>query len=217
MARFCGKCGAPILPDSQFCEECGEPVPVEAPLPVTPPPSPTKAPASTMPPPSGKQPETGIPAAKKPLPMTIIGIAAVVIVIVIAAIILFSGVLSTEPSNESTNAATPSPTMTFSLQPDPVGPIPAGNEVAIQVSRDPYSGMITALFAGGPGQKTVRSIEITVMRQDGARVSGTIEPVLLSEVNLQGTRRGTDRVIATVTYESGESYRVVDRQFGFND
>ncbi len=151
--------------------------------------------------------------------MTFIGIAAVVIIIVIIAIILFSGMLSEESPTESINGGIPSPapTQTFSLQPSPADTVPAGNEVAIQVSRDPYSGMITALFAGGPGQKVVRSIDITVMRQDGARLSGTIEPVLLSEVNLQGTRRGTDRVIVTVTYESGEGYKVVDRQFGFND
>jgi hypothetical protein len=158
-----------------------------------------------------------MPGSKKPLSMPLIGIAAVVVIIIIAAVVVFSGVLSPGSSNGFTNGATPTHTMTYSLQPSPIDTIPPGNEIVVQVSRDPYSGVINALFAGGPGQKTVRLIEVTVMRQDGSILSGTIQPVILSEVNLQGTRRGTDRVIVTVDYLSDEKYVIMDRQFGMND
>ncbi len=227
MAHFCGKCGAPIPPDAQFCEECGEPVLVEAPSP-PPQPKPAAVKAPPVPPsPSAKspapakvpEPAKDISGPKKPLPVAIIGIAAVVIIIVIAAIILFSGAFVQETVTGITNGIVPttSPTQAVSLEPGPVGTVPAGNEIVVQVTRDPYSGVVNALFAGGPGQKTVRLIEVTVMRQDGTILSGTIKPVILSEVSLQGTRRGTDRVIVTVHYLSDEKYVILDRQFDMND
>ena len=213
MARFCGKCGAPLVGDTQFCEECGAPVPSEGP---PPPPQPmTSAPAPV---PGPATPPKKEPApSKKSLPLPLIIGAGVVIVIIIAAIVIVPGLISPASVNGFLPGGTVPPTQTFSLEPGPVDTVPSGNTVAVQVSRDPYTGISTSLFAGGPGQKVVQAIEITVMRQDGTTLSGNIQPILLSEVQLQGTRRGVDRVIVRVTYESGETYKILDRQFSFND
>lgn len=107
---------------------------------------------------------------------------------------------------------TPAGKVPPSLEPGPTATVPPGTEVYIQVSKDPTSGAITFLFSGGPGQKVVRSIDVNVIREDGSVLRGTLKPVINDEAVLQGTWGGTDRVQVMVTYLSGSSYTIVDRQ-----
>ncbi|MCQ8894561.1 MAG: hypothetical protein NQU46_08045 [Methanolinea sp.] len=104
-----------------------------------------------------------------------------------------------------------------SLQPGPTQTVPPGTEVQVQVHKDPSNGEISFLFSGGPGQKVLRSIEVEVIRQDGTSLKGTLRPIILEEVILQGTRGGTDRVQVRVSYLSGSTYTIIDRQLGIRD
>lgn len=146
-------------------------------------------------------------------------IGAVVVVILVAAGIYF--ILTESPTNIPLPGASPTATPTtetpLSLEPGPTHTVPPGTEVQVQVNKNNSNGAITFLFSGGPGQKVVRSVDVKVIRGDGTVLSGTLKPVSLDEVVLQGTRGGTDRVEVSVTYLSGNVYTIIDRQIGIRD
>ena len=214
---FCTQCGKEIPEEAKFCLSCG--APQEIPSKSEHPPEPERSQLTPPPPPPSFSITSPPPvqSTKKHVPWGMIG--AVVVVILVAAGIYF--ILTESPTNIPLPGASPTATPTtetpLSLEPGPTQTVPPGTEVQVQVNKNNSNGAITFLFSGGPGQKVVRSVDVKVIRGDGTVLSGTLKPVSLYEVVLQGTRGGTDRVEVSVTYLSGNVYTIIDRQIGIRD
>jgi hypothetical protein len=94
--------------------------------------------------------------------------------------------------------------------PEPTQTLPSGQDVTIQVDqKDPIYDTITVVFAGGEGQIAVTNIIVKVTLSDGKTETKQLPPVKGDEVTFQGTR-GTDRVEAWVTLNTGKTYKTVD-------
>lgn len=214
---FCTQCGKEIPEEAKFCLSCG--ASQEIPSKSEHPPEPEKRQLPPPPPPPSSSITSPSPVAstKKPVPWGMIG--AVVVILLVAAGIYF--ILTAPPTSiplpDTLPTATPTNENPSSLESGPTQTVPAGTEVQVQVNKNNSNGAITFLFSGGPGQKVVRSIGIKVTRQDGTVLTGTLKPVSLDEVVLQGTRGGTDRVEVRVTYLSGNEYTIIDRSIGIRD
>jgi hypothetical protein len=86
---------------------------------------------------------------------------------------------------------------------------PSNIAVAVQVEKDPVYHTVKALFAGGKGQAVTKTCLIRVTRSDGRVISGWLQPVLLDEVKITGTKN-PDRVEVFVMYLSGDVYKIYD-------
>jgi hypothetical protein len=94
--------------------------------------------------------------------------------------------------------------------PEPTETLPSGQSVTIQVDqKDPIYDTITVVFAGGEGQIAVTNIQVRATMSDGRVETRQLLPVKGDEVTFQGTR-GTDRVEAWVTLNTGKTYKSVD-------
>jgi hypothetical protein len=101
------------------------------------------------------------------------------------------------------------PTLTVPT-PEPTQTLPPGQDVTLQVDqKDPIYDTITVVFAGGEGQIAVTNIIVKVTLSDGKTETKQLQPVKGEEVRFQGTR-GTDRVEAWVTLNTGKTYKTVD-------
>jgi hypothetical protein len=101
------------------------------------------------------------------------------------------------------------PTLTVPT-PEPTQTLPSGQGVTLQVDqKDPIYDTITVVFAGGEGQIAVTNIIVTVTLSDGKTETKQLSPIKGEEVRFQGTR-GTDRVEAWVTLNTGKTYKTVD-------
>lgn len=101
------------------------------------------------------------------------------------------------------------PTLTVPT-PEPTQTLPSGQGVTLQVDqKDPIYDTITVVFAGGEGQIAVTNIIVKVTLSDGKTETKQLSPVKGEEVSFQGTR-GTDRVEAWVTLNTGKTYKTVD-------
>jgi hypothetical protein len=101
------------------------------------------------------------------------------------------------------------PTLTVPT-PEPTQTLPPGQGVTLQVNqKDPIYDTITVVFAGGEGQIAVTNILVKVTLSDGRTETKQLPPVKGDEVTFQGTR-GTDRVEAWVTLNTGKTYKTVD-------
>jgi len=214
---FCIQCGKEIPEDAMFCLHCGARQEVVPQIVQSPEPKETSTPPPPPPPLAIARPSP-TPEQKRPKPWMIICIAAVGAIIIIGLLIVIPGIFPNGGSLPGIPATPTSiPVSTPTLQPGPTQTVPPGTEVQIQVNKNNANGEITFLFAGGPGQKVVRTIDVKVTREDVTVLSGTLKPVALEEVVLQGTRGGTDRVEVRVTYLSGNVYTIIDRQIGIRD
>lgn len=96
------------------------------------------------------------------------------------------------------------------LTPEPTQTLPSGQDVTLQVDqKDPIYDTITVVFAGGEGQIAVTNILVKVTLSDGKTETKQLQPIKGEEVRFQGTR-GTDRVEAWVTLNTGNTYKTVD-------
>jgi hypothetical protein len=95
--------------------------------------------------------------------------------------------------------------------PGPVQTLPPGKDVTIQINeKDTSYATITVIFSGGEGQVAVTNILVRVTHPDGTTQSGNLPPVKGEELVFQGTR-GTDRIEAWVTLNTGTTYKIIDQ------
>jgi len=88
--------------------------------------------------------------------------------------------------------------------------LPAGQELSIQVNRDPLNRDVTVIFNGGRGQGSVRAIEVTVTRSDGTTETKSLDIRTGSEAVFKGTR-GTDTVSVKARMTNGRTYRFFEQ------
>jgi len=204
---FCTQCGKEIPESAKFCPECGATQVVsEA--------TRTPRPEDLPPPPPSVPPAPEAPKKRSLVPWGIVGVVVVIVLVAIGIYTLISSGVPPIQVPGITSTPTPIPGSTPDLQPGPTQEPPPGTEIVVRVTKNPITGEITFLFSGGPGQKVVREIEVRVTREDGTILSGRLMPVVLDEVVLRGTKGGTDRAEVMVTYYSGKTYKIVDRQIG---
>jgi len=142
--------------------------------------------------------------------LAIVGIIIVIIAIAllvsgfhpVASLLLITGLGNNGGSD--TLAATPT---AFTVS--PTDAVPRGTEVYVQVQKVPPHNLITALFAGGPGHRVIRSCEVILTTSDGDRFMVPLTPLINSQITLQGTA-GDDRIEVYVTQMSGIRYKILD-------
>lgn len=138
-----------------------------------------------------------------------------IIVILIAIIAVFSGLLplqgifSLAGLNGDESSATPLPTTVAMFTVSPTDTVPRGTEVIIQVQKNPPHNLVTAIFAGGPGQRVVNSCDVILTTSDGVTKMRSLEPIINDKVTLQGTD-GNDHIEVYVTQKSGIRYKILD-------
>ncbi len=102
------------------------------------------------------------------------------------------------------------------LRPQPTDVIPTTKQVSVAASKDPITGDITVSFRGGKGQSQADDVEIMVISGTGVSTTKHINPkgagdkVALFTVDNREATKGDDRVMATVSFVDGTSYRVFD-------
>lgn len=123
--------------------------------------------------------------------------------IVIAAFIAVAG-CTAAPGGPQTSG---SPALTTG----PTQGLPAEKRVEVQVNeKDPIYMTVPVIFAGGEGQISVSSVEVTFTPEGGIPETRLLRNEKGAELTFQGTR-GTDRVEATVSYTDGTRYKIVDK------
>ena len=163
-------------------------------------------------------------------------IAIVVILLVMGAILIGSGILTipcqnfvqtaavtevtpatttTIPVNASTAAAGETTAQAIVMVPGPTQTLPAHLNIVLQEERDPRTRVVSVEYMGGKGQSAVREIAVRLTRSDGEVLTGSFKPIQVgSRLELQGTEQA-DRVEVTVRYYSGKEYTVIDRVFEY--
>jgi len=190
--------------------------------------------------PSGHTPEPAIQPVPSPdrIPKRTLVLAIVAIVCLILGAAVLTGLLNgpapaftrilTAPAE--TPAATPLPvtssptpaiaedvgeaaTPVFVTRPTQVPP--ESYRIWLQAERDPITSQVTVLYNGGKGQRAVREVSVRLTRSDGQVLVQTFRPLVVGEgAELQGTKYA-DRLEVNVTYNTGETYTVIDRIFPY--
>ncbi len=153
--------------------------------------------------------------------------AGVLIALTLIAAILAAGCTGTKTTPVETTVATTVETTAIpttevvattpagSTEPGPTQTIPVNQEVSISVEKaGMYSTTIITAFNGGKGLNFVSRIDVKVTRPDGSVVTGSLQPVVGSTLELEGTP-GTDRVEVTVFMKDGKVYKVIDQQMPY--
>lgn len=97
----------------------------------------------------------------------------------------------------------------------PVDTFPPKSAVSVVIGqKDTSYATIPVTFNGGDGQTLVRNITVRMTRSDGRVITSNLNPENGAEVTLEGTR-GTDRVEVFVTYYSGKTLLIADRDISF--
>ena len=151
---------------------------------------------------------------------------SILISIVLVIAILAAGCTGTKPTPAETTVVTTVPTTIpttaapvttppGSTQPGPTQTLPSNQEVSISVEKaGTYATTIITSFDGGKGLNYVSRIEVKVTRPDGSIVTGPLQPIVGSTLELEGTN-GTDRVEVTVFMKDGKVYKVIDQQMPY--
>ena len=109
----------------------------------------------------------------------------------------------------------PTATAGGSTQPGPTQTVPASQEISISAEKaGTYSTTIITSFNGGKGLNFVSRIDVKVTRPDGSVVTGSLQPIVGSTSELEGTN-GTDRLEVTVYMKDGKVYKVIDQQMPY--
>jgi hypothetical protein len=88
--------------------------------------------------------------------------------------------------------------------------LPAGQDLAIQVNKDPIDREVTVIFNGGRGQGAVTAMEATITRSDGTSETKPLQPRLSAEAVFKGTK-GTDKISVKATLTNGKTYRFFEQ------
>ena len=92
---------------------------------------------------------------------------------------------------------------------------PESYRIWLQADRDPITSSVTVIYNGGKGQRAVRDISVRLTRSDKQVLVQAFRPLVVGEgVELQGTKYA-DRLEVNVTYNTGETYTVIDRIFPY--
>ncbi|MEA2035297.1 MAG: hypothetical protein U9N40_07420 [Euryarchaeota archaeon] len=126
-----------------------------------------------------------------------------------------SGDATAAPAATPTSTATPAET-TVSLTPGPTQVPPSNLAVDYTVAQDPITAEITVTFAGGMGQSLLDTAQAEVMYSDGRVVKKEIGDRTGSEAVFEGSRDAVNRVVVTVFFDNGATYRVVDTLVDFS-
>ena len=146
--------------------------------------------------------------------------------ILILAVLLFAALtLSAGCTNgDTTTVSTPTPTSpvtaaetSISLTPGPTQVPPSNLAVEYTVAQDPITAEITVTFAGGMGQSLLNTATAEVSYSDGRVVKKEIGDRTGSEAIFEGSRDGVNRVVVTVFFNNGATYRVVDTLVDFSE
>ncbi len=104
-------------------------------------------------------------------------------------------------------------TQSFVTRPTQVPP--ESYRIWLQEERDPITNLVTVIYNGGKGQRAVREVSVRLTRSDGEVLEQVFRPLVIGEgVELQGTKYA-DRLEVNVTYNTGETYTVIDRIFPY--
>ena len=153
-ARFCIRCGNPLVPNARFCMRCGSPVAV-APSPASATPSP---PGSSPPTLGGVAAGLGVPAPRRrPFYRTPFGI----IVIVVVAIAVVLAVLFTVPVSHSVRYSAP------------VSNSGTYTQVALWTWSFPVGVNVTIAWSGPTGATTILAVSMFAALAILYNVSGT--------------------------------------------
>jgi len=146
----------------------------------------------------------------------------ILVVLLFAALIILSagctggsGDATTAPAATPTSPATPAET-SVSLTPGPTQVPPPNLAVKYTVAQDPITAEITVTFAGGMGQSLLDTAMAEVMYSDGTVVKKEIGDRTGSEAVFEGSRDDVERVVVTVFFNNGATYRVIDTQVDFS-
>jgi len=123
--------------------------------------------------------------------------------------------VTAQPALPALPAATT--TASCSLEPGPTAQVPEDESVSITVSRntDTETPTISARLNGGLGLGQVERMTMTVVRSDCVTEQDLRDaPDEGYTLTLMGTRK-TDRVIVTLTMDSGKEYTVIDKDYPF--
>ncbi|MCK4270947.1 MAG: hypothetical protein KAW93_10765 [Methanogenium sp.] len=126
-----------------------------------------------------------------------------------------SGDATGVPAATPTSSATPAET-SVSLTPGPTQVPPSNLAVDYTVAQDPITAEITVTFAGGMGQSLLDTAMAEVMYSDGTVVKKEIGDRTGSEVVFEGSKDAVNRVVVTVFFNNGATYRVVDTLVDFS-
>ncbi|WFN34782.1 hypothetical protein L1S32_01270 [Methanogenium sp. S4BF] len=144
----------------------------------------------------------------------------------IVLIALVIGMVCIAGCTSDTGEATPTPTslpvetpvattqQAPNLMPQPTDVMPTTLFVDVATSKDPITGDITVTFRGGKGQNQVNDIKAVVISGTGATTTKYIEPNVNAEavftVDDGEATKGEDRVMVTVSFYDGTSYKIYD-------
>jgi len=180
--------------------------------------------------------QAGKPPARFRVPGRILAVAGIGIIILILALAFLTGFVHPslppihltrvapsglspetqvpEPSAAETVTSVPEQTpASLSLVPGTTQIPPESNRIWLHAERDPISNMVTVIYDGGKGQRAVRNILVRLTRSDGQVLTQTFRPLVVGEgAELQGTKYD-DRLEVIITYNSGDSYTVIDKIF----
>lgn len=141
-------------------------------------------------------------------------------------IVLIIGMVCIAGCTSGTDEGTPTPTSlpvetpvsttqpAPNLMPQPTDVIPTTKFVEVAASKDPITGDITVTFRGGKGQDQVNDIKAVVISGTGTTTTKYIEPKVNAEavfsVDDGEATKGEDRIMVTVSFFDGSSYKVYD-------
>lgn len=144
----------------------------------------------------------------------------------IVLIVLVIGMACIAGCTSDSGEATPTPTslpvetpvsttqQAPNLMPQPTDVIPTTQFVEVATSKDPITGDITVTFRGGKGQDQVNDIKAVVISGTGATTTKYIEPRVNAEavftVDDGEATKGEDRIMVTVSFYDGTSYKIYD-------
>ncbi|MBP2132813.1 hypothetical protein J2128_000734 [Methanomicrobium sp. W14] len=116
-------------------------------------------------------------------------------------------------ATQTPEQTTPSATSTesdFSLTPTATDKMPSGLGVVVNAEKDPIDGKVTVISRGGPGLYMANNINVKLYLSTGETVEKNISPDVNSEAVFTEGTKGDDRVVAVVSMDNGESYKILD-------
>ena len=142
-------------------------------------------------------------------------------------IILLIGIVCIAGCTSDTGEAAPTPTVlpvettapatstpAPDLMPQPTDVVPTTQFVEVAAAKDPITGDITVTFRGGKGQDQVNDIKVVAISSTGTTTTKYIEPNVNAEavftVDDGEATKGVDRIIVTVSFFDGTSYKIYD-------
>jgi len=145
----------------------------------------------------------------------------ILVVLLFAALTLSAGCTGGSGDATGVPTATPASSATpaessVSLTPGPTEVPPANLAVDYTVAQDPITAEITVTFAGGMGQSLLDTAMVEVMYSDGTVDKKEIGDRTGSEVVFEGSKDAVNRVVVTVFFNNGATYKVVDTLVDFS-